>query len=905
MQTKLYTPRLRPSFVPRPHLIQKLNQGLHRKLTLISAPAGFGKTTCISEWIHTLDYPATWLSLDNGDDDPRRFVTYFIAALQKVDMTLGQDSEDLLSAGQLSPAEIISTTLINNMLALADHFLLVLDDFHVIQDRFILQFLENLIANIPPPLHLVLITREDPPLPLARLRANNLLTEIRARDLRFNTHDTAIFLETLGLSLSPKDIAALEKKSEGWIVGLQLAGIALQSSLSVQNESDPSAFIAQLSGSHRFFLSYLTEQVLDQQSEEMRQFLLQTAILDKLHGDLCNAVTERTDGRFLLERLFNANLFLIPLDDEGEWYRYHHLFRDLLRDRQHVLRGEETAVLHQRASQWYVQANMINMAIHHALAAQDYEMAVDLLESYAMQMIMQGFVKTVNGWVEAIPERWRSQSPRTNLAFAWMHLLRGAYPQASPYLEQLHATLDNDPILQQTEAETSLKADWLVMQSLVLYMEGKLAESKSKAEHALAIVPEQDDRVRSLAYYALGSVCQASLEFDRAVHFYQLAIQYGRAAENLVAEMMSMTNLAMIALEHGKLHLAYEIAAPIDERNEQSGSLPPMSAVVYGVLGELFIQWYQLDRARQYTQRSLQLSRFGGYNTAVVLGHVTLSRLAQIEGDLEAALEEIQTAVNLLPVELPEYIRQEVTAQQVNLYLACNRPAAAELALRRQGFSFQDQFIFPDFPSEQAISHSLGLLYNSSLRYLLNLAKNGRTPDKLKAGIDLANRLITATLQSQKTLVALTTYLLRAQMYAACGEIQASHSDYVNALELAETEGFIGVFVEQGQPVAHALTQSRQFGRVSKGYINNILAAFTHLQSPSTIDQVSFLVEPLSERELEVLRLMADGLKYKEIATQLFISLNTVRYHVKALYGKLNVNNRTQAISAARQLELL
>jgi LuxR family maltose regulon positive regulatory protein len=923
LATKLHCPSLPAKWVQRPHLSRRLNEGLElkRQITLVSAPAGFGKTTCVSEWVNALDrWPVTWLSLDPSDDDPGRFFAYFVAALQKVDANLGQEIEGVLRSGQFPPGEIISTTLINDILELESRFLLVLDDFQVIQDRFILQVLEELVANLPQPLHLVLLTREDPPLPLARLRANNRLTEIRARDLRFTSRDADRFLnEVMGLALSQADIAVLEDKTEGWIAGLQLAG------LSVRERVNPSSFISSLSGSHRFILSYLTEQVLSRQPEEIQHFLLQTSILDKLNGDLCNAVTGRSDGRALLEQLLNANLFLIPLDDEQQWYRYHHLFADLLRDLQNALQKDKTAELHQRASHWYAQAGMASEAIQHALAAEDYALAVDLLESHAMGMIMQGYAKTVNGWVQAIPEEWRSQSPRTNLAFAWMHLLRGAYSQAYPYLERLEGSFSSSQV---SEAERqSLKAEWLVMQSLRLNMQGKMTESLALANQALEIVPEPASHVRSLAYFGLACAYQAMENYELAVDAYQMAIQYGRVAENLVAEMMSTSGLAVMAFEHGQLHLAFEIAAPVSDRVEGSGPPPPISAVLYGLLGEVYYQWYQIEQARRHTLRALQLSTLGGYKSGMINCRVLLSRLSQIEGDLEAAAREVQKAVDLMQAVTPGYVRQESVSQQVRVYLARDRPAAAQMALQGQGFSFRDQFSFPDLSPDQSISHANGLLYNSSLCVLLYQARARGELTGLKQGIELADRLIVRALQGQYIIVALEALLLRAQMHAVLGDHRASQADYVRALELAEPEGIIGVFVDQGPPVAEALSNlvgQNQLGIVQPGYVERILAAFSGVQSPPTatrgeqlapslpVEDASrgetgpvALIEPLTDRELEVLRLIAEGLKYKEIAARLFISLNTVRFHVKAIYGKLNVNNRTQAIEIARQLRIL
>lgn len=898
LATKLHCPSLPTRWVERPYLSQRLNDGLafNRQITLVSAPAGFGKTTCISEWVNTLDrWPVAWLSLDSSDDDPGRFFSYFIATLQQIDENLGREIGGVLRAGQLPPGEVIAVSLINDILDVEDRFLVVLDDFHVIQDRFILDVLETLVANLPQPLHLILLTREDPPLPLARFRANNLLTEIRAKDLRFNHRDAARFLnEVMGLSLSEQDVTILENKTEGWIVGLQLAG------LSIQDRADPSGFIANLTGSHRFILSYLTEEVLNRQPEAIQRFLRQTAILDKLTGDLCDAVTGRSDSRTLLEQLYNTNLFLVSLDDEQRWYRYYHLFRD-------TLQKDQTPELHQRASRWYAASGMGSEAVEHALAAEDYQMAVDLLETHAMNLIMQGYIKTVNGWVEKIPPEWDSHSPRTNLAFAWMHSLRGAYAQAAPYLERLQTILSNESV-----EDSSLKAEWLVLQSLKLYMQGQPENCLDMAAQALDITPEQNRRVRSLAYYALACAHQQMEDYPQAIEAYQMAIQLGRGGENLTAEMMSIISLAQMAFDQGQLHRAYEITTPVSERLDRSDSLPPICAVIYGVLGEVYHQWYQLDQAVYYTRRTLQLCTLGAINTGVIFSHVALSRLYQLGGNIEAAAREIQTAANMVQAGAPDHFWQEIVPQQVWVYLEQGRPAAAQMALQRMGFSFEDGFGFayPDLPPGQAIPYSIGILYNGGLRFLLHQARANGDPARLKPGIELADRLITRAIQGQSILIALETLLLRAQMYAMLGDDQASRADYVRVLELAEPEGFIGIFVEQGPPVAEALANLIKYEEsVSTDYVERILVAFSGSQQevgqPPVEAGSGRLVEPLTDREMEVLRLMADGLKYQEIADKLFISLNTVRYHVKALYGKLDVNNRTQAIEAARQLQVL
>ncbi len=906
LATKLHRPVLPLKRVQRPQLMHRLNDGLitGHQLTLVSAPPGFGKTLCISEWVSALDWPVAWLSLDPADDDPVRFFTYLIAALGKVHEPLGQEIGAVLRSGQLPPADIISTTLLNDVLTWEGRCLLVLDDFQVIQDRFILQVVEQLIANLPATLHLVLLTREDPSLPLARLRANNRLTEIRAGDLRFTDREADRFLnDVLGLALSPADSAALEDRTEGWIVGLQLAGISLR------DRANPASFIATLSGSQRYILSYLTEEVLNRQPPEIQQFLLQTSILDKLNSAVCNAVTGRFDGAQLLDRLLNANLFLIPLDDEQRWFRYHHLFADLLRDRLVAQQKDQLAELHQRASHWYVQSGLVSEAIQHALAAEDYALAVQLIERQALATVMQGYVQTVNGWMQALPPAWQTHSPRTNLALAWMQALRGAYTLAIPYLDRVAAS----------EKDPALEAEWLALQALLLNMRGQAAESRALTDRALDLAQPDDHHVQSLIQYARAGTDQLLDDYAQAVEAYQQAIRHGRAAGNSVAEMMSLSGLALLAFEHGQLHLAFEIAAPVSEREHRSESLPPISAVVYGVLGQVCYQWHQLDQARAHILRAIHLSALGGYNTGAIYYRVLHSRLLQLEGDRDAALGLIQQAIDLIPPGAPAAIREEVTCQQVRLALAQQRLAGAEAALQGYGFSFKETFVFPELETRRSFTSSLGLLINSALRTLLYRAQIRGEPASLAPGIELADRLIAAALQRQYLLVVVEALLVRGQMHAVLGDQQASRHDYARAVELAEPEGFLSIFVEDGSPIREGLAdllEPAQLQTASAAHVQRILAIFS-VRAPATVidkpavstvpvaREPAALIVPLTDREVDVLRLMAEGLKYEEIAARLFISVNTVRSHVKVIYGKLNVNNRTKAIAQARQLQLV
>lgn len=883
-------------------------------LTLVSAPAGFGKTTLVSEWVSSIHLPIAWLSLDRADDDPGRFFAYLIAALQEVNEKIGREIESVLQSGQFPPLPAIATSLVNDILAAGVHFILVFDDFQVIQDRAILEVLETILANPPEQLHLVLITREDPLLPLSRLRANNQMTEIRAEDLRFSEREVDLFLNgVMGLSLSEADIAAMENRTEGWAAGLQLAAIAMH------DRADLSGFIAHLSGSHRYILSYLTEEVLNRQTEDIQIFLLQTSILDKLCGELCEAVTGCLDGRVLLEKCFHANLFLVPLDDEGRWYRYHHLFRDLLLNQQSCLPKQDVLQLHQRASHWYEGAGMIAESIEHALFVADYRHAVQLLEEHALGMIMQGYLKTVEGWMQALPSEWRSHNPRANLAFAWMHLLRGSYEKVMPYLKQARQAIwEIDP---DDEASKSLRSEWLSLQSTYLNVQGEAEQSIELANQALQWTGKEDYYVKSLAYTALGGGYRLTGNYAGSVEAYQLAIQNSRAGGHLVPEMLAVSGLIVMAVQHGQLRFAYEAGSQALERLEREGAIySPMAGAVHATLGLICYEWNQLDKASSYLSRAMQLSSLSGHNAGVVYSKTILGRVFHAKRDSLAATKTIQEVVDLLPLGLPAWLKPEVASHLVRFYLDQGNPTTAEAVLKQLGISIPVELVLSDLLSHpDPFTHQDGLKSILALRLILCQAREGQRVVELQQGIDLAGCLVSRALPVQRIEIVLQALLLRAQMIAIQGNMEASLADLRQAVELAELEGYIRTFLDEGPAIAAllnlALKQPIQPGLRQASFIRQLLASST-APSPvsgpgeSPIKPVAMgledkLIEPLTDREMDVLRLMAEGLKYQEIAGRLFITLNTVRFYVKEIYSKLNVNNRTQAIEAAHKHNLL
>jgi len=917
LSTKLYIPQPRANAIARLRLTEKLVSGANQpgSFTLLSGPAGFGKTTLLSEFVARLKRPVAWLSLDEGDNDPIRFWTYLIVACQTVQDGVGESALALFSAPQPLPVEAIPSILINDLAELDHDLILILDDFHTIQNETIHSAFSFLLEHLPRKLHIVVSTRVDPPWLLARFRARNQLIEVRAQDLRFNTEEAASFLNRLmRLNLSTEDVAALEERTEGWVAGLQLAA------LSMKGRSDIAGFVKAFTGSHVYIAEYLVEEVLKQQPQDVQEFLLQTSILERLNARLCEAVTGCQDGQAVLMALQRANLFVIPLDDEGQWFRYHHLFADLLKARlRQSLPADAIAALHQRASAWNEQAGMVPEAIEHALAATEYSYALQLIEKIALPMILNAYFQTVEDWLRTIPPEYLRESPRVNLAIAWMHLLRRNFAQAAPHLERLQRIFST---LEKSEIDPSLEGEWLALQSMLLNAQGKAVESIDLAEQALKILPEGETQVRSMTYMGLAQAYEQTLDYERAAEACELIIQQGHAAGDLPSEMFGLSYLGLMYVQQGKLHAAEEIASVSLQRIERTGSFSPFSATLYGELAQVYYHWHQLEKARGHFSRSVELSKLGGFSDAEIYHHVFLSRLLQMEGDLQASVQEIEKALDRMQTAAPAFVNEEVISQQVSIYLALKRLAAAQSALKVYGFKFDGNFSHPELAPEAGIPHALGMLYDSALRILLYQGAAQDDPEVFRHGIELAGLVIEGSLRCRHLPIVLKTLLLRSQLHAALGNEQAALVDVTRALELAEPEGFVSIFIDERPHTAEALRsllERHLTGGVAEGYIQDILAAFPKSQS-SRIDYTArvqadvvvtptedamALVEPLTKRELEVLRLIAEGDSNRAIAEKLLITVSAVKKHTSNIFGKLNVDSRTQAVARARQLRLL
>ncbi len=894
LTTKLHQPSPLIRGIHRQRLVTRLNQGLlaGRSLTLVSAPAGFGKTTCVSEWIEQLDLPVAWLSLEPADDDPARFFLYFIAALQKINSSLENELKRLLEPGQLFPTQSVFTILLQNIHRFEFRFLLVLDDFQNIQEKTIIEFLEMLVENSPPQLHLVILTREDPLIPLARLRANNQMTEIRAEDLRFSNDETRdFFSKTMGVTLAEEDLRMLDHRIEGWAAGLQLVG------LSIYGRENPSQFISNLRGTQRHILSYLTEEVLNHQSIEVQKFLIETSLLDKMCAELCDAVTGRMDSKVLLDHLFSANLFLVPLDDHQQWFRYHHLFADLLRSQLNRISKQRIIQLHNNASKWFEQEGMVAEAIDQALAGEDYDRAVGLLEQHAMSFAMQGYVKTVENWMLAIPPALRSQSPRANLAFSSVYLMRGNYAESAKYLSQAEAS-----IFQNSSADGSdnlelaaLQAEWYAIQANLFNVRGNPTESLSAAEKSLQLASSEQFQILCIAYLGMGGAYRLIGNYQKLVEAYQKAIHYSRAAGNLLAEMLSSTALGLVAIQLGQLHFAYQIAIEAVDRYETSNMLPPpVAGSVYGILGLVELEWNQLDRVHNHFLKALQLNSLGGHNAGVVFAKVLMARLAQTQGKLDDATKLMNEAANLLPLGVPAWLKPEVISQQVLIYLAQNNPISAEVVLNQVPGSFLEP---EKYPSE--------LIFIAQLRVVLYYVKNGEYKGDLDLPLQLADCLITTAIQNHRLGIALEILMVLIQIQSIVGRKDAALESLSKALQLAEHEGYLRIFLDAGSEI-HELLKIAQKKNLHPEITRKLLAAFSSAETISTSSaEQTGLFEPLSDRELEVLKLMSEGLTNPEIADHLIISLSTVKTHLVHIFNKLGVRNRAEAVLKAKEIGIL
>jgi LuxR family transcriptional regulator, maltose regulon positive regulatory protein len=908
LATKLYVPPHQPKVVLRPRLIERLNDGLNHRLTLISAPAGFGKSTLLSEWLAGSERQAAWLSLEEGDNDPARFLAYLVAALQTISADIGEGVFGMLGSPQPPPTESILTALLNEVTTVEDDFVLVLDDYHVIEARPIDDALTFLLDHLPPRMHLIIATREDPHLPLARLRARGQLSEVRAAELRFTPSEAAEFLSReMDFDLSAEDIAALETRAEGWIAGLQLAA------LSMRGREDVPGFIRAFAGDNRYIVDYLVEEVLLRQPERIRSFLLQTSILDRLSGPLCDAVTEQEEGNVLLETLERGNYFVIPLDDKRHWFRYHHLFADVLFA--HLMQEQPARIptLHRRASEWYEHNGSADDAIRHALAAEDFERAADLVELAIPAMRRSRQEATLLGWLKALPEELIQCGPVLSVAYAGTLQQGGKLEGVEDRLRDAERWLDTTVdrrerpeaqsvgmVVMDHEEFRRLPASIAVQRAGLALVLGDVPDAVTYARRALDLVADDDHFRRGAAAALLGLASWTSGDLEAAHRSYADGMAHLRKAGYISDAVGGSIALADVRIAQGRLREAmrtYEHALQL--ATDQGDPVMRGTADMYVGMSELHREHDDLHTATQHLLRNKEQGEHTWFPQNRYRWRVAMARLRATRGDLDGALDLLHEAERLYVSDFFPNVRP-IAALKARVWVAQGRLGEALDLAREQDLSAHDD-----------LSYLREFEHITLARVLLARYKCDLEESSIHEAMGLLERLLKAAEEGGRMGSVIEILILQALAHEAQGDNPTALVPLERALTLAEPEGYVRIFVDEGRPMANLLSEATARG-IMPGYTARLLAAFeaeehksedeSHL--PPALSAQS-LVEPLSQRELEVLRLIAQGLSNREISERLFLAIITVKGHNRNIFRKLQVRRRTEAVARARELGLL
>jgi LuxR family maltose regulon positive regulatory protein len=882
LTTKFHIPHVRPQLVSRPRLTERLNAGLQRKLTLISAPAGFGKTTLVSEWVRQVDVPVAWLSLEESDNDPKRFLSYFVAALQTIDKDIGEDVVDALQSAQLPSMERVVTALINQVSALPHGLALVLDDYHLITAQPIHQALAFLLDHLPVSVHLVITTRADPPVPIARLRGRGQLLELRQTDLRFGPAEAAEFLNrVMGLELSANDVSALASRTEGWIAGLQMAAV------SMQGREDASSFVRALTGSNRYIMDYLLEEVLARQPQAVQTFLLQTSILKRLCGPLCDAVTGGQESQTILETLERTNLFVVPLDDQRAWYRYHRLFADLLR--QQLLRTVPDIIpaLHRQASQWLEQNGWVAEAIDHALSAQDFLRAAELIQRVAQATVMRSEFTTFMRWMERLPEEFVVDRPSLNIYRAWGLLLTGRWLEVTRCYSHDQGT------------EAGLVSRRLApMRALIAMFRGQLPDAVELSRQALEGLPESDLFLRSVAAWNLGLSRLAEGDIRAGKQSLEEVVQMSQQMGNVLVVVMALCSLAAQCKRQGQLGEAKELnERALGLAADHRGHRLPAASEPLMALGELWREWNDLPTATRFVTDGIELTRQWA-PTSALDGYLTLARVCQAQGDLNGVRDAIshaqQLAVQFDATDLDDVM---VALLQGRLWIAQGNIEAAQRLAEQHEFDKDAGWV----EREGAV---FALSRMRKYRHLL-LARLRLAQHRPSDALVLLEPILSAMERQGRTHLMIEILNLIGLAHHAQDDTDRALAALERSLTLAKPGGYVRSFVDEGVSMASLLYEAAARG-IAPRYTGKLLAAFPAEEAVAAFHGASAeMIEPLTDRELQVLRLVAEGCSNQEIAERLFLSLPTVKWHTGNIYGKLAVKNRTQAVARARALAIL
>jgi LuxR family transcriptional regulator, maltose regulon positive regulatory protein len=884
-KTKLFLPTPREQMVERARLLERLD-GVRAegcRAALICAPAGSGKTTVVTQWLCRCGWPTAWVSLDARDNTPPRFFAYLIAAVQTILPGVGLDALSLLDLPGASLDEIV-TVLANDLTGSSKPFLLVLDDFHTITNPAVHQALDLLLDAQPPRMRLVLITREDPALQLARRRARGQVVELRQEDLRFSQPEALAFLnESMGLGLTTEQAQALEARTEGWIAGLQMAA------LSLQRAPETERFIRDFSGSHRFILDYLMEEVLARQAEEVQRFLLETSILERMNAGLCAAVTGRAHGEAqkLLEGLAKANLFVIPLDEERQWFRYHHLFNDLLLGRLQTEDASNSAVLYRRASDWYEQNGDPRLAVEYALKAQDMALAADLIERHIMsrwETVDFDFFMQVN----RLPPELVLSRPSLCLHSAWTCVILGQHQRILVLVDAAERRM-SDPA---RPPEPSDPANRAFARSLRAYLEdfdNQPVELGGWLEESYRAIPDENTGMRNSVAVVLGGICFNEAEFDRAAWYFQDALQRDKRVNGTNAVPIATTRLVTVLRAQGQLKEAERLVREnIDYINQRGKRRFYISGALHTTLAEILLEWNRLDEAEQEVREGLRLLEDWPVLASVGFGYAMLARIQAARGNRkEARLSLSQAEERLRHAALHSGFNNTLEHARIMILIA-----------------EQDQSALRAWAREQEPAAELEPRFRFESRQL-DLCRAWLATNQTDEAAALLEQILAGSLERKGSRILILSLLVTARS----SDPRSARPLLEEALLLGEPEDCLRTFIDAGDPMRQILEDWLKTNTVQsthlREYARRVLDAFEESPAKPKPTPGANLPEPLSERELEVLALIAQGLTNGQIAERLVISVRTVKKHVENIDGKLGAQNRTQAVARARGLGIL
>lgn len=898
--TKLHIPQPKENVVHRSGLFEKLNEGLNRKLILVSATAGYGKTTLVSDWIGNGKIPAAWYSVDSRDNDPYEFLTFIINGIQTIHKNVGNKSLELLKSPGTIEIEYICELLINDILTVKSDFMLVIDDLHLIASKQVYKILSFLIEYKPRNFKMAILTRSDPPLSLARMRSQNELLEIRSSDLSFTEHDTnEFFNRKLKLELSQKDINLIELKTEGWIAGLQLTAITLQ------NKENVSEFIKRIAGDNRYIMDYLIEEVLNALDEETREFLLKTSVLEKLSGPLCDAVLQKNNSQLILETLEKNNMFIVALDNERQWFRYHHLFGDLLKQRLLNKYKELVGNLHNKASIWFELNEIPLFAIDHSLVANNFERAANLVNQQADSIWLRGEHSLLQHYLEEIPKNALLAKPKLTIYYAWIQFTNGKFEEAEHSLtivEQLIEpsslkdavkTEKDEKILTETN-KVKLRGRIAAIRASIASFRGEVAKIIPFSEQALKYLAEEDDTWRCIGAITMGDAYMLKNNTKLAGKAYSEAVTASRTIRDINLYLMSNMLFAFSEVLLGRLHSAYEIYKKLTQFiNEKSLLKTDFAGWLFAAKSYLFLEWNNLDNAEEYANKSVEMSSYGHhvFIKGIIFNNLIAVRFARKDWDgVEKGVQEIDKIV--AGFDVPGGVINWKESWRARLWLVNGNIKAADDWVQSRGWNEESHFTY--LHKDEIIVFARILIMQGHIVAADNLLK----------------RLISEAESASQVVSQIELLLIHASVLAILDNKNEAKNSVLKALAIAEPGGFIRIFIDEGEEIEFlieaiknekATQTSDLLDMISSECIAKILNAFKNEKKTDKTASATVL----SPRELDTLKLLAENFTNQQIADELFVSLNTVKTHLKNINLKLEVENRNAAVNKAKELKII